>query len=258
MTQTNECIDKTLSKKEMELFLYKFGKYHSEHVIAEVDALLKKHPDIEVPEGLDRWFDDYMRTLNKPIPIFRDKLLFMSKKSRRIAILCLCLILSFSLISLFSEANGYNLFKLFVQDEARYSQITFEDAHMVTDVEDYLSSLPEDWADFYYPTQLPTGYFFYDTMGANETKFIIFSNENDEHLVFSQDTLTVSAQIDTENALVEEIQINGLNGIASQKPDVTILVWHDNTNSFFMTGNLNLETMLKVAESVAYKNHAGR
>ena len=89
-------------------------------------------------------------------------------------------------------------------------------------------------------------------MEGYQSKYIIFSNDADEHLVFAQETLDISAQIDTENAIVEDVEINGLKGIASIKEGITILAWHDNSNSFILTGNLQLQTLLTVAESIKY------
>jgi hypothetical protein len=92
-----------------------------------------------------------------------------------------------------------------------------------------------------------------NTKEGYQSKYLIFSNEADEHLVFAQETLDISAVIDTENAIVEDVEINGLKGISSSKEGVTIIAWHDNSNSFILTGNIQPKTMLNIAESIKYK-----
>lgn len=248
--------DPEIEKKESDLFLYKFGKLYSEYMVTENDKLVATYPDLEVPKSIDDWFESYSRTFEKKIKNNRKNKIINLKtlKMQRFAVIFFCFIVGFSVLTVISEANGYHLFRLLIHDESLYSRVLFKNMNDVIEAEDYLSEIPVTWKSYYYLTELPVGYFFLNTMEGFESKYLVFSNEVDEHLVFSQESLDISAQIDTENAVVDEIEINGLKGIASVKEGVTIIVWNDNSNSFVLTGNIKLEVLLKVAESINYKN----
>lgn len=238
--------DPQIAKKERDLFLYKFGKHYTEQLISETDQMIETYPDIEVLPSLDEWFESYSKSFEKNQTKH-------NRQMQRVAVVFLCLILSFSVITVISEANGYHLFELIVNDKTIYSQISFKNTNDVIDAGDYISVIPKTWTSYYYLTKLPADYYFLNTMDGYQSKYLIFSNDTDEHLVFAQETLDISAVIDTENTIVEEVEINGLKGISSSKEGVTIIAWHDNNNSFILTGKIHPKTLLIVAESIKYK-----
>lgn len=164
----------------------------------------------------------------------------------------LCLSISFAIVTVISEANNHLIFDLLISDKTIYSEISFRSTDDITNTEDYLSEIPSSWTNFYYLTKLPAGYYFLNTMEGYQSKYLVFTNESDEHLIFAQETLEISAQIDTENAIVEDIEIDGLNGISISKDNVTIIAWHDNSNSYILTGNIDLKTLVTVAKSKKY------
>ena len=247
--------DPIIAKKESDLFLYKFGKTYSEQLISETGQTLEAYSDIEVTHSMDEWFESYSKTFEKEQARYNRKNKRVNEKSfkvQRVAVVFLGLILSFAVLTVISEANGYHLFDMLISDQSIYSEISFEKSDDLIDAGDYLSNIPKTWTDYYYLTKLPSGYYFLNTMEGYQSKYLVFSNDADEHLVFAQETLNISAQIDTENAIVEDIEISGLKGIASSKDDVTIIAWHDNSNSYILTGNVNLKTLIAVAESKKY------
>lgn len=247
--------DPVISKKESDLFLYKFGKIYSEQLISETEQTLTAYPDIEVPQSMDKWFETYSKTFEKKQAMYNRKNKRVNEKPfkmQRVAVLFLCLSLSFAVLTVISEANGYHLFDMLISDQSIYSEISFEKSDDVIDAGDYLSEIPTTWVNYYYLEKLPVGYYFLNTMEGYQSKYLVFSNDADKHLVFSQETLDISAQIDTENAIVEDIEIGGIKGIASSKEGVTIIAWHDNSNSYILTGNIELKTLITVAESKKY------
>ncbi|GAB6106697.1 DUF4367 domain-containing protein [Fusibacter bizertensis] len=247
--------DPAIAKKEGDLFLYKFGKIYSEQLISETEQTLAAYSDLEVPHSMDEWFESYSKTFEKKQARYNRGNKRVNEKPfkmHRVAVVFLGLILSFAVLTVISEANGYHLFDMLISDQSIYSEISFEKSDDVIDVGDYLSEIPTTWVNYYYLEKLPVGYYFLNTMEGYQSKYLVFSNDADEHLVFAQESLDISAQIDTEDAIVEEVEIGGLKGIASSKEGVTIIVWHDNSNSYILTGNIELKTLITVAESKKY------
>ncbi len=78
-----------------------------------------------------------------------------------------------------------------------------------------------------------------------------FQFEKDEKWVgVSIGPMTGNLSIDTENAELEEVTVNGVKGLFSIKPNVKILVWNDEKYAYVMDGNLEKEEFIKIAESI--------
>ena len=56
--------------------------------------------------------------------------------------------------------------------------------------------------------------------------------------------------IDTEDANVRRLQINDFQAFFSTNENVNILVWHDNTHSFQISGNICEESMILIAKNI--------
>lgn len=78
---------------------------------------------------------------------------------------------------------------------------------------------------------------------------IVFQN-GEKWFDFYMNDIDGKLTIDTEGAIVEEIDINGTKAILSIKPDVKILVWSSDNYSLVMSGNIYKETLIKIAKSI--------
>ena len=71
--------------------------------------------------------------------------------------------------------------------------------------------------------------------------------------------ISVKSAIDTENAIVKDIKINGMEGILSKKDTSIILVWHDEEYVYTMTssgdnGPISEEEIVKIAQNTENLN----
>ncbi len=57
--------------------------------------------------------------------------------------------------------------------------------------------------------------------------------------------------LDTENAELEEIEINGYDAVFISKTTHNAIIWHDENNLFHMAGSISKETMVKIASNVS-------
>ncbi len=96
---------------------------------------------------------------------------------------------------------------------------------------------------------IPEGYSLTLEKGEGLKKFLNYENGEkwfDFHIKDLEGMLT----IDTEGAIVEEIDINGTKALLSIKPDVKILVWSSDDYALVMDGNIDKETLIKIAKSI--------
>jgi len=73
-----------------------------------------------------------------------------------------------------------------------------------------------------------------------------------EHEFFSFNTRDIgsSLSIDTEDANVKELMINGREALYSENDNNRILVWSDDETVYILTGNINERELIKIAEKI--------
>lgn len=96
---------------------------------------------------------------------------------------------------------------------------------------------------------VPMGLDMVENSKSKSGIFLAFESA-DKYFYVDIDEMGGTMSIDTEDAVVENISINGLEGICSSKETVTILVWHDNKNVFQIHGDIPKEEIVKIAENL--------
>jgi len=238
-----------LSEKLQEAFLSSLGNAHASQLINHVEILINQNDAIEYPSSLDRWFDDYINQLGE------SSIISNNKKSRliiarRIAIVIICFAIGTTMLSLNSEAFRLRLFSLFVKSTEQFSEVTYDDSIIRVTLED---DMPADWSNYYFPTLIPIGYTLSNVLDAGDDKYIIFTNKEKLDLVFIQSALNATVLVDSENALSYEVDINGIQGTIFEKTELTTLLWADNANSFYLIGNVDKNTLVKIASTMQYE-----
>ncbi len=90
----------------------------------------------------------------------------------------------------------------------------------------------------YVPTYIPEGYKVDEVLNWDEVNNITFSNRKGNSIVFSEQAADVDLNVDTENAdKVEEIEINGMQGLSIIKDGVTRLVIKTENSVIYITCN---------------------
>lgn len=232
-------------KKLNDTFLFNVGYHHMNNICDETDRLLEEYKDLEVPDSLDQWFTNYNKEFkrkerNRKI---RSKAV---KLSKRIATVLLVISIAGSVVTLSVEAFRVDFFNLVIETSQKFSLVFQEEI-----VEEQMAyEVPNDWIDYYYPTYLPDGYSLMDTRTLIDTRYMTFSNSDEQELRFIQGNLSARSQIDTENGKVIEVDIRGSKGVLVVKDDISILNWSTNGMSFSIQGNVKESVLLAIAESV--------
>ncbi|HZK21945.1 MAG TPA: DUF4367 domain-containing protein [Oscillospiraceae bacterium] len=105
--------------------------------------------------------------------------------------------------------------------------------------------------DFYEPAYIPNGYAKNYGEVSPLSYFCEYTDNNGNSFLFEQYELTnTQTNIDTENAVVEKIYINGLEGVYFGKKSICNILFSDGQYSFFISGTLSKEEIIRVAESI--------
>lgn len=96
---------------------------------------------------------------------------------------------------------------------------------------------------------IPKGYKLIGRYSTEED--VILELENDgQILLVSIYPVTDNMMIDTENAVLEELWINGEEALFSGKESNNILVWSNGEKTFFLSGKVPQEEMIKIGENI--------
>lgn len=79
--------------------------------------------------------------------------------------------------------------------------------------------------------------------------YLVFE-KNQEFFNFTTMDIGSSLSIDTEDANVKELTINGREALYSENDNIHILVWHDDETAYILTGNISESEFVKIAENI--------
>jgi len=101
---------------------------------------------------------------------------------------------------------------------------------------------------------IPEGFVVTEEDVSRTSTDVIFHDGITE-ISYHRTPIHVESAIDTENAIVKDIKINGMEGILSKKDTSIILVWHDEEYVYTMTssgknGPISEEKLVKIAQNI--------
>lgn len=129
-------------------------------------------------------------------------------------------------------------------------EVVWQIAESVRYVSGSFGGMPLDGG--YLPAYVPKGYstsFFSDSLDTVH----ITNKDADGHIIyFLRYTGNAGANVDTENATITPITINGYEGIFIEKDGIYSIVWDIGEYSFYVCSNISKEETLRIAERVRY------
>ncbi len=106
--------------------------------------------------------------------------------------------------------------------------------------------VPAEWTGDFYPAYIPKGFALYDCMSREAE----YRTGNSETLTFSENAYGARVSLDTENAAVSTVQVNGAEATLIEKNGWVAVVWTANNRLFVVDMDGSAEEALKVANSV--------
>lgn len=109
------------------------------------------------------------------------------------------------------------------------------------------------------PNYIPKGFKEIDKVESSIGLFIVYENDEYLQIRYSCDEISNNSIIlDTEDAQVEDININGFDAKYIVKDNIQQLLWNDNTSSYLIDMeskssdmiNNDKEELIKIAESI--------
>lgn len=88
------------------------------------------------------------------------------------------------------------------------------------------------------------------TVEYTDSNYVITYEYEDYYFSIAKSLVPDYHGVDTENAEVSYIDINGNKAFLSSKPEVKILFWTENDILYQLDGNIDKETLIKIAENV--------
>jgi hypothetical protein len=228
-------------------FLTHIGYEYTQQVCDELDREEDQWKNMEVPESLDQWLDDYIK-LEKKRRKRKDRNVKLIRYSRRAAIVILCLIgVNFILVS---NVDAYRVrwMNTITRIQQKFTQIDFVDEK--ADVDGYI---PGDWAGRYYLTYLPDGYQISNTVNQGPIATITYTKHSGEPILFNQFGQNSSSRVDTEKGEITYLTINGDDEAFCLKKDDSILISWKQEDIVFQINAIKIsqKDMIRMAESIA-------
>lgn len=229
-------------EKLWEAIYYNIGELYAESASENLDNIEKQ----EYPEPLDDWFYNHLKELE-----WEEKKEKRAKNLRRIikkvSIILMTTTIGFSSLMVGSEAFRIEFMKMFTTVKEKYTEITFDEIDALS------SELLKDMSHYYYPEYIPEGYVLEKASGNEAVRSFLFKNGLGEKISFVQAASDVKAQVDTEDAVVRNVVVSGMEGIYAVEDGWKNLIWYDSERMFHLSGaSITEDELFKMAESLKY------
>lgn len=225
----------------LEAYYAGIGKAHVDNIIDDLRKNKDEIEAIEVPESLDRWVHEYDEK-EKLAEKHKKMLSSMKQFSKRAVIIILVLISAMSVLMFSVEAVRVRVLNFFIERNEKYTEVRIEE-------ENQNLTPAQDWASYYIPEYLPEGYFFSNSSGLGLLKVLEYTDEVNQ-IVITQGSSTTGIQLDTEDAEVRELTIDGKEGLLILKGDRTMMFWYNDDASFTINGHISEEEIIKIFRSM--------
>lgn len=231
----------------MDSFYRYVGYQHIENVAKEFDEISELAKDIEYPKELDEWFNDYLEK-SKKSEMGRKRAALMKRVASRAAMVVIVLGIGLTVMTFIVEAFRIKFLNLITDVTQKYTSFQIEE---IKNKEE--NSIPTNWNNYYLPEYIADGYSLDRVQEFGENKIMFYQNSQGEEIQFSQSPNNNNFQVDTENAETTEIMINDRKGILVDKNGLITLFWYNTDVAFYLSGNIDKEEMIKMAESTKMK-----
>lgn len=242
-------LQKEKAKEKMLEAIFEYaGACHVENIVNEMedeDELIEKIP---YPPELDTQIKKIIVDHHR-----KEGLKKVAKKLPKAAAIFFVVLISCALLVINVDAFRTRLLNFMIEIRDEYTSIDLrENPSKHSTDNDFFMSV--ECGDAYLPEFVPEGFSITDVETLTFTKSIRYSNDKNQTILFIQYSgENINLRVDTEDAKVKEILINGIEGISLEKDGYTTLVWHNNETSFYLESQIDKSLLVKMAESMKRK-----
>ncbi len=164
----------------------------------------------------------------------------VSKYSKRAAVFLLTVVVVSGIFVFSVEAWRVKVLNLVIDMSQTHSEINFSEEG--TKGDSYASD--EITLDY-----IPEGFKLDKKDVKGDMISLVFKGE-ESYFIFSMRKITGSVGIDTEDASVKKLKINGYEALFSSNEKVKILVWHNEDYTFSLSGTVEENEMAEIARNI--------
>lgn len=242
-------MDKNNDREQKELlekaFFSYVGYHHTQNILSELEDYREEIEAIEITETLDKRVYKSIQEIenNKKTNFkrFYDKVL--RTKAHKAATIFIILAISMAVLTVSVEAFRVRVYNMILEQREKYLEIRLAEEDTGGTNEDELSG-------HYVPGYIPEGFGLESAGGSGETATFTYKNESNQRIFFDQAPNGTTYQLDSEDAVIEDIIINGYKGVSLTKGERITLFWNSEETSFVMISDIEHEELIKVAESI--------
>ncbi|MBQ9300429.1 MAG: DUF4367 domain-containing protein [Clostridia bacterium] len=143
-----------------------------------------------------------------------------------------------------SDTIRVRVLQFLMQNTPSYTQIKF----VPTGIE---IEIPVDWSEDYFPTYIPQGFYMKKVEPYKEAALVVYENDRNQRIEIEICGPGAVAQVDSENAEMFNISIQGHSATVMQKNGWTRIVWNVGDRYIMVRSNTDYENTISVAESIS-------
>lgn len=242
MDKNNDIEQKELLEKA---FFSYVGYHHTQNILSELEDHIEEIQAIEIPETLDKKvyksIQEIENSKKSKVKKLYDKML--RTRAHKAAAIFIILSISMAVLTVSVEAFRVRVFNIVLEQKEKYLEIRMD--------EDYGRTDEVKLRGHYVPGYIPEGFELESTAGSGDTATLFYINENNQQILFDQSpNKGTTYQLDSEDAIREDITINGYKGISLTKGERVTLFWSGEETSFVIIADIEYEELIKMAESI--------
>ena len=238
--------EKELNKKLGEVFLYEIGQEYSDIILDKTDELHEKYKDLDIPDSIDKWFDEFNQ--GQRVQMQRDKRKrSMSSFAKRVAIFLLLFVAIGGSLTIGVEAFRLRFFNILFVDNETHTDLSV----LETENEGSIIKKPEGWSNYFYPEYLPFGFDLENYSGIEGYRVLHFGDGKSILSMYERSGETdFFSDVDTEGVEPDFFSINGSDAIYVSKNGNSTMAWLKNDTLIKLYGPISKEEIIKVAENI--------
>lgn len=224
-----------------KLFIYEHEMENAEKLKEEsIPADVEKHAEKAYP-GMIKMI---RRNMNKQLLKGAFSKSFL-KVLRTASVFVLIVYIGFTIaLAAGSSVRRYVVEFLTVENDG-HNTIGFYETGMTVEV-------PDGWSESYYPTYIPTGFELDKVICYENRCMAIYVNSDFDSIAFEICASGALTKYNTEECEIDYIEINGVEAIVSNNEDGRMyLVWPKGDKYFLLSSTLDMDELVRIAESVS-------
>ena len=146
-----------------------------------------------------------------------------------------------------SHTVRVHVMQLLLHIEKEYTELS-----LVED-EDASFDVPAEWQGSSFPAYIPEGMEIFECYSSRSSSNITYESVSDENrtLTFTEADASTITTLDTENAAVRKITVNGDSGYIAVKENTILIFWSDGAHYYVViTHGIDETTTIEIAQSV--------